>query len=103
MVAEIISLFTGVKGFEEAQQALEELNKGKRGHYNKDYNKPKPTNNKWEYMRSLYAHLADFFEVPRFQLREDEEFLFAGGKIRAWCFVYKEEDEEDDLRELQNY
>lgn len=101
MVAEIISLFTGVKGFEEAQQALEELNKGKRGHYHKEP-KPKHTENKWEYMRALYAHLADFFEVPRFQLREDEEILFAGGKIKAWCFVYKEEDEENDLRELQS-
>lgn len=89
MVAQV-SLFTGVEGFEEAQEALEELNKGKRGFYNK-VPKPKHTDNKWEQMRRLYAHLADFLDVPRFQLKEDGVFLFAGGKIKAWCYIYGNE------------
>ena len=35
MVAEVVSLFTGVEGFEDYQRAYEDLNKRKRGHYNK--------------------------------------------------------------------
>ena len=92
MVAQV-SLFTGIdgEGFEEARQALEELNKGKRGHYNKDYTKPKVTDNKWQNLRSLQMQLANFLEVPYF-FSEDEVFLFCNGRIKAWLSVYTEEE-----------
>ena len=83
MVAEVVSLFTGLPGFEIAQQALEELNKGKRGHYNK-VPKPKRTENKWEYMRGLYKQLANFLDVPYF-FNEDKVFLFSYNRIKARC------------------
>lgn len=85
------TLFAGQEGFEEAQKAFEDLNKGKRGFYNKDYTKPKHTDNPWEEMRKIYAEIANFFDVPRFQLKDDEVLLFENGKIRAWCFHYDNE------------
>lgn len=85
-----VSLFDGIEGFEEAQKALEELNKSKRGPYNK-VPKPKHTDNEWEQLRKLYSHLADFLDLPRFQVKEDGVFLFAGGKIRGWCSIYNQE------------
>lgn len=91
MVAQV-SLFTGVEGdsFKEARAALEELNKGKRGHYNKDYTKPKHTDNNWEYLRCLQKQLANFLDVPYFFDR-DEVFLFSKGRIKAWIYVYNDE------------
>lgn len=90
MVAQV-SLFTGVEGegFAEARQALEELNKGKRGSYNK-VPKPKHTDNNWEYLRELQKKLANFLDVPYFFDR-DEVFLFSNNRIKAWTYVYTEE------------
>lgn len=97
MVAEVVSLFTGVPGFEMAQQALEELNKGKRGHYNK-VPKPKHTENNWEYMRGLYKQLANFLDVPYFFDRS-EVFLFSHNRIKAWCLYDNEEPYEYEGKE----
>ena len=97
MVAEVISLFTGVKGFEDYQQAVEDLNKGKRGHYNK-VPKPKHTENNWEYLKRLHKQLANFLDVPYFFDR-DEVFLFSKGRIKAWIYVYEEEPYEYEGKE----
>ena len=85
------TLFTGQEGFEKAQEAFEELNKGKRGFYHKDYTKPKHTDNPWEEIKQIYANIANYLDVPRFQLKEDEVLLFAEGRIRAWCFHYTDD------------
>lgn len=89
MVAQV-SLFTGVEGegFAEARQALEDLNKGKRGPYNK-VPKPKHTDNNWEYLRKLQKQLANFLDVPYFFDR-DEVFLFSNNRIKAWTYIYEE-------------
>lgn len=97
MVAEVISLFTGVEGFEDYQKAVEDLNKGKRGHYNK-VPKPKHTDNNWEYLRRLHKQLANFLDVPYFFDR-DEVFLFSKGRIKAWIYVYEEEPYEYEGKE----
>lgn len=99
MVAQV-SLFTGVEGegFEEARQALEDLNKGKRGFYNK-VPKPKHTANNWEYLRELQRQLANFLDVPYFFDR-DEVFYFSNNRIKAWTYVY---DEESYTYEGQEY
>ena len=90
MVAQV-SLFEGIEGegFAEARQALEDLNKGKRGHYNK-VPKPDHTDNNWEYLRRLQTQLANFLDVPYFFDR-DEVFLFSNNRIKAWIYVYDEE------------
>lgn len=88
MVAQV-SLFTGVEGFEDAEKALEELNKNKRGHYNK-VPKPEHTENNYEYLRRLQTQLANFLDVPYF-FNRDEVFLFADGRIKAECLVYTDE------------
>lgn len=92
MVAQVISLFTGVEGFEVAQKAVEELNKGKRGPYNK-VPKPKHTDNNYQYVKLLYKHLANFLDVPHFYDR-DAVYLFSNNRIKAWCFQYTEEEYE---------
>ena len=98
MVAQV-SLFTGVEGegFAEARQALEDLNKGKRGPYNK-VPKPKHTDNNWEYLRKLQKQLANFLDVPYFFDR-DEVFSFSKGRIKAWICVYEEEPYEYEGKE----
>lgn len=100
MVAQV-SLFTGVdgEGFEEARQALEELNKGKRGFYNK-VPKPKHTDNNWEYLRELQRQLANFLDVPYFFDR-DEVFLFSNNRIKAWVYVYSDESYEYEGKEYE--
>lgn len=90
MVAQI-SLFTGAEGCEDARKALEELNKGKRGHYNKDHTKPKHTDNDWQYVKLLYKQLANFLDVPYFYDR-DAVFYFSHNRIKAWCYQYTEEE-----------
>jgi hypothetical protein len=100
MVAQV-SLFTGVEGdsFNEARAALEELNKGKRGHYNK-IPKPKHTDNNWEYLRCLHKQLSNFLDVPYFFDR-DEVFLFSKGRIKAWIYVYNDEPYEYEGNEYE--
>lgn len=99
MVAQV-SLFTGVDGFEDAKKAFEELNKGKRGHYNKDYTKPKVTENNWEFLNRLHKQLANFLDVPYF-FNRDEVFLFSNGRIKASCLVYTEETYEYQGQEYE--
>ena len=98
MVAQV-SLFTGISGFEEAEKALEDLNKGKRGHYNKVY-KPKHTENNWEYLKQLQRQLANFLDVPYFFDR-DEVFLFSHNRIKAWLSVYTDEGYEYEGKEYE--
>lgn len=93
MVAQISLFANAGDEFRDARQMVEDLNRGKRGHYNK-VPKPKHTENKWEYMRTLYARLAAFFEtpIPNMELKEDTVLNFADGRIRVWCFVYGNEE-----------
>lgn len=91
MVAQV-TLFTGVEGFEDYQKAVEDMNKGKRGHYNK-IPKPKHTDNEWQNMKLLYKQLANFLDIPHFYDR-DAVYYFSDNRIKAWCFQYTEEEYE---------
>ena len=87
------TLFAGQEGFEVAQKAFEELNKGKRGFYNKDYTKPKHTDNEYNRAKLLYKQLANFLDIPYFY-NSDAVYYFSQKRIKAWCYQYTEEDYE---------
>lgn len=87
----VINLFSNHKGFEDADELVQNLNARKRGCYN---TKPKVVEyNPYTHMQKLYNQLASFLPIPLF-LKEEAVFDYNG--VKGWYMVYSPEIYEYD-------
>lgn len=84
-----LNLFSGVEGFEDADNLVQSLHARKRGPYKTHHKTQEYT--PYRYIQQLYTQLASFFPAPLFQT---EENIFDYKGVIVWYSPYSPNDYE---------